>query len=225
MTDIYPPDPAPSGAVDTVKEQASELAQSARASASDVAHSAAAAASDVAGEAKRQAKDLLHESRAELLDQAGAQQHRVAEGLKALGDELGGMARSSDDPGVAADLVSQAASRAHAAANWLDARDPGSLLAEVKGFARRSPGTFIGLAAIAGVVAGRLTKNLTAQVHEDAAAPTHTNVHTAASTTEPSDEAHLAEQETPADTDLGAAMSAPTTDAAPMHSVPAEYRP
>ncbi|HXH34152.1 MAG TPA: hypothetical protein VNJ54_07030 [Plantibacter sp.] len=170
MTDsyTYPPDSGRSGTVDTAKEQAGQLADSAKASASEVAQSAKSAATDVAGEAKRQAKDLLHESRTELIDQAGAQQQRVAAGLRSLGDELGGMARSSEQPGVAADLVSQAASRADSVASWLDARDPGSLLSEVKDFARRSPGTFIGLAALAGVVAGRLAKNLAADAKDEA---------------------------------------------------------
>lgn len=169
MTDTYPPDSGPSGTVDTAKEQAGQLTDSAKASATEVAQSAKSAATDVAGEAKRQAKDLLHESRTELVEQAGVQQQRVAAGLRSLGEELGGMARSSEQPGVAADLVSQAASRADSVASWLDARDPGSLLSEVKDFARRSPGTFIGLAAIAGVVAGRLTKNLAADAKDSAA--------------------------------------------------------
>lgn len=166
MTDIDSPSSGHGGAVDTAREQAGDLAASAKASAGDVAGTAKDAATQVAGEARRQAKDLLHESRSELVEQAGQQQQRVAAGLRSLGEELGGMARSSEQPGIAADLVSQAASRADAVASWLDARDPGSLLGEVKEFARRSPGTFIGLAALAGVVAGRLTKNLAAEAKE-----------------------------------------------------------
>ena len=166
MTDIDSPSTGHGGAVDTAREQAGDLAASAKASAGDVAATAKDAATQVAGEARRQAKDLLHESRSELVEQAGLQQQRVAAGLRSLGEELGGMARSSEQPGIAADLVSQAAGRADAVASWLDARDPGSLLSEVKDFARRSPGTFIGLAALAGVVAGRLTKNLAAAAKE-----------------------------------------------------------
>lgn len=182
MTDISPPDSGDGGTVDTAKQQAGQLADTAKTSANDVAQSAKAAATDVAGEAKRQAKDLFHESRAELVEQAGAQQQRVAAGLRSLGEELGGMARSSEQPGMAADLVSQAASRADSVASWLDARDPGSLLDEVKQFARRSPGTFIGLAAIAGVVAGRLTKNLAAEAKDDAAASSRSEVPTSVGT-------------------------------------------
>ena len=70
------------------------------------------------------------------------------------------MASSSDQHGIASDLVRQAAQRAHSVAGWLDQRDPGSLLNEVKSYARRNPGTFIAAAAIAGALAGRLTRAL-----------------------------------------------------------------
>jgi hypothetical protein len=63
---------------------------------------------------------------------------------------------------VASDLVRQAADRSHSVASWLDGRDPGSLLDEVKTFARRRPGTFLLLAAGAGVLAGRLGRSLQA---------------------------------------------------------------
>ena len=63
---------------------------------------------------------------------------------------------------MATDLVRQAAERSSAVASWLDGRDPGSLLTEVKSFARQRPGTFLLLAAGAGVLAGRLSRSLSA---------------------------------------------------------------
>ena len=117
----------------------------------------------VGSETKKQAKDLYEETRTELTDQAAAQQKRVASGIRSLGDEFKTMSESSEEPGVATDLVHQAASRATRIADWLDQRDPGSLLDEVKGYARRSPGTFIAIAAVAGVVAGRLTRSVIAE--------------------------------------------------------------
>ena len=51
-------------------------------------------------------------------------------------------------------------------ASWLDGRDPGSLLTEVKSFARQRPGTFLLLAAGAGVLAGRLSRSLSAGAPE-----------------------------------------------------------
>ena len=93
------------------------------------------------------------------------------------------MADSSENPGVASDLAHQAASRAAGVADWLDQRDPGSLLNEVKGFARRRPGTFIAIAAVAGVLAGRLTRSVVADAQESttetAAASGPTGTHAA----------------------------------------------
>ena len=79
------------------------------------------------------------------------------------------MAAASDQPGVATDLVRQAAERSSAVASWLDGRDPGSLLTEVKSFARQRPGTFLLLAAGAGVLAGRLSRSLSAGAPETTA--------------------------------------------------------
>jgi hypothetical protein len=172
MTDSYPSAPEPdsgsgvSGTVGTAKDQAADLAQSAAASAKDVAGTAKEGASNVASEAKKQAKDLYAETRTQLTDQAGVQQARVASGLRSLSDELTGMADNSDQQGVASELVSQVASRAGSVASWLDSRDPGTLLEDVKGFARSRPGTFIALAAAAGIVAGRLTRSLASEAKD-----------------------------------------------------------
>ncbi len=133
-----------------------------------MAETAKAEAANVASEAKANAKDLLYQARSDLTDQAGAQQQKVANGLRSVSDELHAMAQASDQPGVATDLVRQAAERSSAVAAWLDGRDPGSLLNEVKSFARQRPGTFLLLAAGAGVLAGRLTRSLSAGAPESA---------------------------------------------------------
>jgi hypothetical protein len=88
------------------------------------------------------------------------------------------MAAASEQPGVATDLVRQAAERSSAVASWLDGRDPGSLLTEVKSFARQRPGTFLLLAAGAGVLAGRLSRSLSAGAPE-ATGPAATGTSTA----------------------------------------------
>jgi hypothetical protein len=72
------------------------------------------------------------------------------------------MADAPEQPGVASDLIRQAAERSESVASWLDNRDPGSLLNEVKSFARQRPGTFLLLAAGAGLLAGRLGRSLQA---------------------------------------------------------------
>ncbi|WP_104162380.1 hypothetical protein [Cryobacterium sp. N22] len=148
------------------KERAAEVKDTSVAAGQHVAGVATDELHKVGSESKRQAKDLYRQTQSELADQAAAQQKRVASGLRTLGDEFGSMAESSENQGVASDLAHQAATRAAGVADWLDQRDPGGLLDEVKGFARRRPGTFIAIAAVAGVLAGRLTRSVIADNKE-----------------------------------------------------------
>ena len=147
---------------EVAKEQAAEVADTAKQAGAQVAGTVKEQAGQVTAEAKNQAKQLLAQAQSELSEQAAGTQQRVSEGLRALADELSGMARNSEQDGVATDLARQAADRARTAAGWLADRDPGSLLDEVRTFARRKPGTYLALALGAGVLAGRLTRGLTA---------------------------------------------------------------
>ncbi|WP_254910221.1 hypothetical protein [Micromonospora sp. NBS 11-29] len=69
--------------------------------------------------------------------------------------------------GPVTELAHQAAERVHGVAGWLEQREPGDLLNEVKSYARRNPGTFLVGAALLGVVAGRLTRNIAAVGNDD----------------------------------------------------------
>ena len=115
-----------------------------------MAETAKAEAANVASEAKTNAKDLLHQAKSDLTSQAGTQQQKAAEGIRTISSQLRTMADAPDQQGVASDLIRQAADRSESVASWLDNRDPGSLLDEVKSFARQRPGTFLLLAAGAG---------------------------------------------------------------------------
>lgn len=147
---------------DAAKGEASEVKDQAAASAQNVAETAKTEAANVASEVKSNAKDLINQARTDLTAQAGTQQQKAAQGLRSISDELHTMAQSSDQPGVASDLIRQVADRSSSMATWLDNRDPGSLLNEVKSFARQRPGTFLMVAAGAGVLAGRLSRSLSA---------------------------------------------------------------
>jgi uncharacterized phage infection (PIP) family protein YhgE len=147
---------------DVAKQQTTEVADTAKQAGAHVADTVKEQAGQVTDEAKNQAKELLSQAQTELSEQAATTQQRVSEGLHALADELTGMAKNSEQDGVAADLARQAADRARTAAGWLADRDPGSLLNEVRSFARRKPGTYLAIALGAGVLAGRLTRGLTA---------------------------------------------------------------
>jgi uncharacterized protein YjbJ (UPF0337 family) len=166
-------DAQPSGTVETAKNEASEVAGTATEQAGKVAETAKTEVKAVAGEAKTQVKDLYAQTQSELKEQAGAQQQRVAEGLRSVGDELNSMVQTSENPGVAADLLQQVSSRVSSAATWIGDRDPGSLLDEVKSYARRKPGTFIAVAALAGLAVGRLSRALAENAADEKnAAPT-----------------------------------------------------
>ncbi len=147
---------------DVAKEQAAEVADTAKEAGVQVTEAVKEQAGQVTAEATHQAKQLLSQAQSELSEQAATTQHRLSQGLHALADELSGMARNSEQDGVATDLARQAADRAHSAAGWLADRFWDSLLDEVRAFARRKPGTYLALALGAGVVARRLTRGLTA---------------------------------------------------------------
>lgn len=74
--------------------------------------------------------------------------------------------------GVAADLTKEAADKAKAIAAWLEQRDPGTILNDVRDLARRRPGAFLLGALLAGVAAGRLTRGVTAAGPDPAGAST-----------------------------------------------------
>ncbi|MFM9919736.1 hypothetical protein VLI63_09310 [Lacisediminihabitans sp. H27-G8] len=166
------------GTMHAVKREATELKDSTATQVGHVADTAKSEAAEVVNEAKTQVKDLYATTQRELKEQAGLQQERVASGLRSIGEELGSMAAQAQQPSVASDLVRQASERMGRAASWLDARDPGSLLSEVTGYARRNPGTFIAVAAVAGAVAGRLTRALATNAadQKDTSASSSTNV-------------------------------------------------
>jgi hypothetical protein len=170
-TSVTETDPVPSTSssagsaspkVDTAKREASHVADDAQDATKHVAGVAKEQAAGVASEAKDRARDLAGQATAELKEQAGVQQQKAAKGLQSISDELASMADTSDATGFATDLVRNLAGRAGSAASFLEGRDPGSLLHEVKAFAARKPGTFIALAAGTGVLAGRLAKALAA---------------------------------------------------------------
>jgi hypothetical protein len=159
---------------EVAKQQAADVADTAKQAGAQVADTVKEQAGQVTAEAKHQAQQLLAQAQSELTEQAAATQQRVSEGLHALADELSGMARNSEQDGVATDLARQAADKAREAAGWLADRDPGSLLDEVRSFARRKPGTYLTIALGAGVLAGRLTRGLTAPAAHNTQTPATT---------------------------------------------------
>lgn len=149
------------------KDEAAEVARTAAQSGSQVAGTAGEQASRVASETAAQARNLLQEGRGQLTEQAREGQRKAAGGLRTLADQLQEMAEKSGGEGMAPEVVRQASERTRTVASWLEDREPGDLLDEVRRFARRKPGVFLAGAALAGVVVGRLTRGVIAAQSSD----------------------------------------------------------
>jgi hypothetical protein len=153
---------------DVAKDQAGNVASTAAQAGSQVASTAADQAKQVTRETKRQAQDLVAQGRAQLQDQARNGQQKAGQGLAGIAQQLRTMVEGGGETpsGPAADLVRQAGDKIEELADWVQAREPGELVDEVRAFARRKPGVFLLGAAVAGVLAGRLTTGVVA-AHKD----------------------------------------------------------
>lgn len=145
---------------DRMKEQGSQVAHGAAQTGQHVAHTAAEQGRMAGREASQKARGLVDQAQAEVKGQAADQQNRAASGLRTIGNQLRSMADKSEEQGMATDLVHQTSDRVQHVADWLEQREPGQVVEDVRDFARRHPGTFLTGAAIAGVLAGRMTRNM-----------------------------------------------------------------
>jgi ElaB/YqjD/DUF883 family membrane-anchored ribosome-binding protein len=143
----------------SVKDRAQDTVDTAKQHGSDVASTAADEAKQVAGEAKAKATDLLSDVKAQVDEQSRTQLQGLAAKIGELGDELDGLIRGDGtSEGAVTDMARQLSDRTRALSNHLADREPAQLVADVRSFARRRPGTFLIGAAAAGLVAGRLTR-------------------------------------------------------------------
>lgn len=141
------------------RDEASGVARSAAESGKYLAGEAGTQAKGVAAEAGRQAKDLLDQGRTQLSSTAGEQQQRLAGGLRTFSSDLSQMADGAESS-IASGIARTVADQTSSVASWFENREPADLLDEVKRFARRNPGTFLLIAAGAGLLAGRLTRGV-----------------------------------------------------------------
>ena len=153
--------PPTEGVAGTARDEAGQLKETSAEAARQVAESVQNKASEVTSDAREQTRRLAGQTRDELVSQAGQQKDRAASSLRAVGVELRGMAEHGRS-GLGAQLANHGADFTTQAADFLQQHEPGELLDEVRGFARRKPGTFLLLAVAAGVVVGRLTRALAA---------------------------------------------------------------
>ena len=167
----------------SVRDEAASVTSDAKQSGRQVADTAVSEAKDVAAEARSQISTLLQQLRGEVTQQASGQSDRAVKGLRSLSDELKQMASSSEQSGFATGLAGQAGDRVQSVAGWLEQRQPGEVLDEVRDFARRRPGTFLAAAAAIGLIGGRLTRGLTAGSGDSTSADSRAMVGDGLSTT------------------------------------------
>jgi len=178
-TSAYPPTTGTTGATGTdsgIKDKAVDTKETAKQAGADVAQTAQEKAHEVVDETKRQARNLMGETRDQLQGQVNEQHRNLISQLRSLANELSSMANGTNtmagSGGVATELVSQAGDRAHQLVGWLESRQPNEVVDDVRRFARQHPGAFLAGAAIAGVVAGRLTRGVVAAHSEQDTAST-----------------------------------------------------
>lgn len=163
---------------DVVKSRGLQVAGDAAEGSKHVAQVAAGEASSVAREATDQVRSLMDQASSQLSAQAADQKETLVSWLHGLADELQAMVGATGSPGsepdaqasqtgVATGLAERGADVAQRTASWLSDREPSAVLQEVGSFARRRPGTFLVIAAAAGVLAGRLTRGLTAGTDDE----------------------------------------------------------
>lgn len=158
------------GAAASAKETAKDALSSAAEHGGQVAGTAKQEAADVVAEAKGKATDLLSDVKTQADEQSKTQLKNLASKIGELADELDDLVRGSESSGTVTDAAQQLADRTRQLSSHLDGRQPLDLLEDVRGFARRRPVAFLGGAAVAGVLAGRLTRG--AKAAQDSDGPT-----------------------------------------------------
>ncbi len=148
------------------KQAAADVAGHGKQAAAEVADTAQDAVGDVAVEVSERASDLMGRTRTEVREQVEAQRVSAVATLRDLGDQLAALTDDVKADGTVVDAAVTARDRVRGAADWLDQRDPDEVLAQLRRVGRQRPGAFLLTAALAGVVAGRLTRGAVA-AHND----------------------------------------------------------
>lgn len=117
-------------------------------------------------EARGHAQDLWSQASSQLRDQVDTGRHQLAELLQSLTDELGELVSNTTQSGPITSLAKQAHHRGGELSHWLANTEPADLLTEIRRFARRRPAAFLGGAALAGVLVGRLSRGLMAAAQD-----------------------------------------------------------
>ena len=146
----------------SAKDAAADAAATGKQAAGEVAQTATTAAKDVAQETRSQARQVAGKTGDQLTEQAGVQKDALVEGLRSLVGQLSEMTQHVEHDGLASEAAAKVRDAASDAADWLDHRNPGEVVDGVRSFGRNRPGVYLAGSLVAGIVAGRLTRGVTA---------------------------------------------------------------
>jgi hypothetical protein len=146
-------------AASTGKEQAREVASTAGEQARRVASTTQDEAKEVIRGANDQARRLVGDARQELRDQVNAQVDRLAQGLNDVSRQLRSMGENGE-PGAVSDMAREAAMRTQRFSERLRGDGIDDVLGQLRRAGRNRPGLFLLGAFGAGLVGGRVVRNL-----------------------------------------------------------------
>jgi hypothetical protein len=146
-------------AASTGKDQAREVASTAGEQVRRVASTTQDEAKEVIRGANEQARRLVGDASHELRDQANAQVDRLAQGLNDVSRQLRSMGENGE-PGAVSDMAREAAARTQQFSERLRGGGIDDVLGQLRSVGRNRPGVFLLGAFGAGLVAGRVVRNL-----------------------------------------------------------------
>jgi hypothetical protein len=162
--------PEPSGRVESSSvadkgaravEAAGEVAQTAQRAAGEVAATAAGEARALVEDARSQVQELMSKARGELSEQAEQRALHAAQGLRTMSDQLRAMAEGHpEEAGPVASWTREVQLRLQQWSGRLEQGGVEGVLRDLSRFARRRPGVFLVGCVAAGMVVGRVVKDV-----------------------------------------------------------------
>jgi hypothetical protein len=136
-----------------------QTAQTARAEAGAVADTVKDETWNVAQQAQQQATNALHQVQGDVRSRANEEATKFAQTLHGTSRQLQTMANGAGEQGFVASLVREGSDATERLATRLDQGGLDAVMADMRSWARRQPGTFLLGAVAAGFVVGRLVRN------------------------------------------------------------------
>jgi hypothetical protein len=153
-------------------EEARSVAGTATEQAKHVAEEAGDQVRQFAQEARHQIRSLGEQGKDQLRSQAQAQAQRASDNLRMLSKQARALAEGrADEAGPLTDYIQDMSARLSAWADRLDSGGFQSVISDIQRFARRRPGTFIGLCAVAGFAVSRVGKSITSEAEGNGQLP------------------------------------------------------